>query len=158
MHLKLSPGAKESSIVIKNDNGQTIPITWLTSSIGRFRISIPNQTGIIPLNTLPDPPATLPTADFFLDPHSTIAETDTFTLVGYRTQIPGHAISTPPGQSMINPATSQATIGINPAPQTMLLGQYIASAFPAGNAIQSTSVLSDVHATETPLLTLPGHA
>jgi hypothetical protein len=42
--------------------------------------------------------------------------------------------------------------------QVALLSQYMASVFPAGGAIQQTSLLSDVHAPPTLLLTTPGHA
>jgi hypothetical protein len=164
MQIALSPGAAESSIVLKNDNGQTIPITWVQnpgSTVGKFSVTINNQTGKIAPNTSPSAPASAPTADFFFDPKTTIAEDDTFRVVGYQTQIPGKNATTPPGQSMINPATSDVTthvIGINAATQVALFSQYIASAFSVGDAIQSTPLLSDVHATPTTLLTTPGHA
>ena len=125
------------------------------------RISLtPNGPALTPINGRYD--VTIPVGatsrSFYLDAGSAAIGDVTADLVGYQTTIPGHATSKPSGQLMINPATSDVTIGINPAPQMDLLRQYMASAFHVGDATLSTSVLSDVHATPTTLLTTPGHA
>jgi autotransporter passenger strand-loop-strand repeat protein len=70
----------------------------------------------------------------------------------------GTIITDPQGGQGSLTIAGGSVLDINPATQVALLSQYMASFFPAGGAIQQTSLLSDVHAPPTPLLTTPGHA
>jgi hypothetical protein len=70
----------------------------------------------------------------------------------------GTIITDPKGGQGSLTIAGGSVLDINPATQVALSSQCVASVFPDRGAIQQTSLLSDVHAPPTPLLTTPGHA
>jgi hypothetical protein len=147
MKIALSPGASESSIELTDDNGSPIAIHWnQAGTIGKFQVTIENQTGALTLQN-PDlhTPTSPPTADFFLDPTTTVAENATLTLLGYQTHIPLHQISTPPGQLMVNPGADTVAVSITPAAaQAFGLSQATVAAADANATDAGTSDVINV--------------